>query len=55
MIKDRDLVVEEEDDAPRAIPSAAAWMQRPRVVENERGGGGALPVGDEAVERSERE
>lgn len=55
MIKDSDLVVVDEEDAPSAMPSAAAWMQRPRVVENERGGGDVLPVGEEAVERSDRE
>ena len=54
-MNDKDLVVDEEDDAPSAIPSAAAWMQRPRVVAKERCGGEVLPVGDDAVERSERE
>lgn len=41
----------EEDDAPSAIPSAVAWMQRPRVVERARCGGGGSGV----VDRSERE
>ena len=54
MMKEREGVVEEE--APRAMPSAAAWMQRPRVVERVRGGveaGEVVMVG--AEERSERE
>lgn len=45
------VVVGEDEDAPRAMPSAAAWMHRPRVVERERDGGG----GGELVDRSERE
>lgn len=28
----------EVEDAPRAMPSAAEWMQRPKVVERERVG-----------------
>ena len=55
IMNDNDLVVEDVDDAPSAMPSAAACMQRPRVVENERGGGDVLPIGDEAAERSDRE
>ena len=41
----------EEEDAPRAIPSAAAWIQRPRVVDRVREGGG----GGGVEARSERE
>lgn len=51
MIKEREVVELEEEEAPRAIPSAAAWMHNPSVVERARGGGGE--VGEE--ERSERE
>ncbi len=47
--------MDDEDDAPNAMPSAAAWMQRPRVVERDREGEGVRSVGEEAVERSERE
>ena len=53
MIKDSDVVEVDEEDAPRAIPSAAACIQRPSVVDMERCGVGGLGGGD--VERSERE
>ncbi|KAI4124158.1 MAG: hypothetical protein LQ341_007100 [Variospora aurantia] len=36
MIKPREELPPEECDAPSAMPSAAAWMTRPRVVEKER-------------------
>ena len=53
MIRDKDVVDWDDEDAPRAIPSAAAWMQRPRVVERERCGEEGVGGGD--VERSDRE
>ena len=43
------------EDAPRAIPSAAAWMTSPSVVESVRGGREDVGAGEEAEERSERE
>lgn len=51
MINESEVVDEEEDDAPKAIPSAVACMQRPSVVDRARWGGGG--VGE--VDRSERE
>lgn len=51
MMREREVVAVEDDEAPRAMPSAAAWMQRPRVVERARDGGG----GGGVEERSERE
>lgn len=53
MIKDSDVVEVDEEDAPSAIPSAAACMQRPSVVDMERCGVAGVGGGD--VERSERE
>ena len=42
----------DEIEAPSAIPSAAACMQRPKVVENEReGGGGAIVAVEESSDR----
>ena len=38
IIRLKDVVAELEDEAPSAIPSAAAWIQRPRVVERVRCG-----------------
>lgn len=54
-MKPRPVLEPDEWDAPRAIPSAAAWMTRPRVVEKDRRWRVWLWewVGDE--ERSERE
>lgn len=52
MISDRDDGVVEL--APRAMPSARAWMQRPSVVARERGAGCAVG-GEGEVDRSERE
>lgn len=49
----RESEVVDEIEAPSAMPSAAACMQRPKVVENEREGGGGAAVGVE--ERSDRE
>lgn len=51
MMMEREVVAVEDEDAPRAIPSAAAWMQRPRVVERVREGGGGGGLDD----KSERE
>ncbi len=42
--------VGEVDEAPNAIPSAAAWMQRPRVVDSAREG--AVMRRDEEEERN---
>lgn len=42
-------------EAPRAMPSAAAWMMRPRVVEKEFWFCGEVVWEGEVVERSERE
>lgn len=53
IMRDRDVVEAEDEEAPSAIPSAAACMQRPRVVERERCGDAGLGGGE--VERSERE
>lgn len=53
MIRDNEVVDVEDEDAPSAIPSAAAWMQRPSVVERDRWGEAGVGGGD--VERSERE
>lgn len=36
IINERDVVDVEEEDAPKAIPSAVACMQRPSVVERAR-------------------
>ncbi len=36
MISEREVVDVEDDEAPKAIPSAMACMQRPRVVERAR-------------------
>lgn len=47
MIRESEVV--DEIEAPSAIPSAAACMQRPKVVEKEREGGGGADV---AVEDS---
>ena len=49
----RESEVVDEIEAPSAMPSAAACMQRPKVVENEREGGGGAVVGVE--ESSDRE
>lgn len=49
----RESEVVDEIEAPSAMPSAAACMQRPKVVENEREGGGGAAVGVE--ESSDRE
>ncbi len=54
MIRDNEVVDVEVEDAPNAMPSAAAWMQRPRVVENERCGG-VVEGGGGLEESSERE
>lgn len=51
IIRESEVVAVEEDEAPSAMPSAAAWMQRPKVVERARDGGGGGGVED----RSERE
>ena len=51
MISDREEGVVEL--APRAMPSARAWMQRPRVVERE--GAGGWEVDRWGRERSESE
>lgn len=49
----RESEVVDEIEAPSAMPSAAACMQRPKVVENEREGGGGAVMGVE--ESSDRE
>ena len=51
IIREREVVDLDEEEAPKAIPSAAAWIHRPRVVERARCGGGDGGVED----RSERE
>ena len=53
MMRLNELVEVDEEEAPNAMPSAAACIQRPRVVEKERCGGAGLETGE--VERSERE
>lgn len=53
MIRESEAVEDEVDDAPSAIPSAAACMQRPSVVERDRCGEAGVGGGD--VDRSERE
>lgn len=53
IIRDREVVEDEDEDAPRAIPSAAACMQRPSVVESDRCGDAGVGGGE--VDRSERE
>ena len=53
IIRDSDVVDEDVDDAPSAIPSAAECMQRPSVVDRDRCGVAGVGGGD--VERSERE
>lgn len=49
----RESEVVDEIEAPSAMPSAAACMQRPRVVEKEREGGGGAAVAVE--DRSDSE
>lgn len=49
----RESELVDEIEAPSAMPSAAACIQRPKVVENEREGGGGAIVGVE--ESSDRE
>lgn len=56
----RNIMKEREgwvDEAPRAIPSAAAWITSPKVVERERelGEEGVGIPGPEDPERSSRE
>lgn len=55
MTNESPLVVEEYEEAPSAIPSAAAWMHRPNVVDKDRDGVETRSVGEDEVERSERE
>lgn len=53
IISDSDVVEDEVEEAPSAIPSAAACIQRPRVVESDRWG--EAGVGGGEVESSDRE
>ena len=53
MMSDKEVVEVDEDDAPSAMPSAAAWIHRPSVVEIDRCGVASAGGGD--VESSERE
>lgn len=53
IISDSDIVEDEVEEAPSAIPSAAACIQRPRVVESDRWGEAGVGGGEE--ESSDRE
>ena len=53
MMRLSELVDLDDDDAPSAIPSAAACMQSPSVVDKDRCGGAGVETGE--LESSERE
>ena len=54
-MKERLFVVEDDDEAPNAMPSAAAWMHSPNVVDRDREGEDRRSLGGGEVDRSDRE